>query len=584
MKKKILFIILLLIMPFYVNAATFKTSISCKKTSVNPGDEVSCTYTVNHDVDIVGIGAHYDLGGLKYESISSSLSYLGSPTSSGFGYYSSSKLQNPLTVATIKLQVPSSASAGQSFKFRIKDASVTLADEDATDMSIPDASVTLSIASDDNTLKALKVGSYSLIPEFSSSVTSYTVNNVKEAKISISATPNDSTASVSGAGEKTLKYGENLYSITVTSAKGTKKVYTIKINRPDNREEINTLSSLSVSDYTITPSFSSNVTTYNLNVNSDVTEVTINANKTSDKSSFVTNYGPRKVSLKYGTNEVKVEVKSENEKVKVYTIKINKVDNRDSNNNLSSLTLDNGKISFNKNTTSYTVNVENEIKTIEIKATAESGKAKIKGTGSKKLKEGSNKFEIVVTAENEKTKKYIINVNRAASEVKKETEVKKKEETPKEKEIIEEKETLFIKNLNIQNSTITFNPEIMNYEIETSDDHLEINYELYDGVEAIVENNENLINGSVVYLKLTNKNGETVTYIFNIKKEEEESPFEIDDFKEDVAPLLVDDGKSNTLLYIGLGAFGFIIIGIIIGLISGKKKKNEIPNIKDDVN
>ena len=87
------------------------------------------------------------------------------------------------------------------------------------------------------------------------------------------------------------------------------------------------------------------------------------------------------------------------------------------NNYLSSLLVDGTMINdFNKETLTYTLSaVENDKTTIELSATAEDAKAKIEGTGTKELKEGKNTFEIVVTAEDETTKTYKVEIERKAA-------------------------------------------------------------------------------------------------------------------------------------------------------------------------
>lgn len=67
---------------------------------------------------------------------------------------------------------------------------------------------------------------------------------------------------------------------------------------------------------------------------------------------------------------------------------------------------------FKKDVYEYTVDVENEIENITISATKEDGNATVSGTGEKALAEGSNKFEIVVTAQKGNNLKYVVTVNR----------------------------------------------------------------------------------------------------------------------------------------------------------------------------
>ena len=84
------------------------------------------------------------------------------------------------------------------------------------------------------------------------------------------------------------------------------------------------------------------------------------------------------------------------------------------NANLSALRVVDHVISpeFNKDTLEYTLEVENDVEKIEIKATKADNSASVSGTGVKELTEGLNKFNVVVTAEKGNKKTYVINVTR----------------------------------------------------------------------------------------------------------------------------------------------------------------------------
>ena len=81
-----------------------------------------------------------------------------------------------------------------------------------------------------------------------------------------------------------------------------------------------------------------------------------------------------------------------------------------SNNYLSSLSVKDYKLTpdFNKDTTKYTLELDETVEKIKILANAEDSKSTITGTGTKKVSEGENKLKIVVTAENGNKKTYTI--------------------------------------------------------------------------------------------------------------------------------------------------------------------------------
>ena len=87
-------------------------------------------------------------------------------------------------------------------------------------------------------------------------------------------------------------------------------------------------------------------------------------------------------------------------------------DEKSSNNYLSELTIDIENFNFDKNTTEYTLVVDNNTKIITIDAKAEDEKAQVIGTGQKALKVGENKYTITVIAEDEAKREYNIVIAR----------------------------------------------------------------------------------------------------------------------------------------------------------------------------
>ena len=86
------------------------------------------------------------------------------------------------------------------------------------------------------------------------------------------------------------------------------------------------------------------------------------------------------------------------------------------NNYLSSITINNKKLDFHKETLNYDIIVAYDIDKIIIESTSESDKATIIGNGEYTLEVGSNEIEIIVTAEDGKERTYIVNINRENKE------------------------------------------------------------------------------------------------------------------------------------------------------------------------
>lgn len=86
---------------------------------------------------------------------------------------------------------------------------------------------------------------------------------------------------------------------------------------------------------------------------------------------------------------------------------------KSSNANLSNLGIEPYDFSgFKSGTTTYNATVPNDTTSVEVYATAKSSSAKVNGTGKKSLELGTNKIDVVVTAEDGTTKTYTINITR----------------------------------------------------------------------------------------------------------------------------------------------------------------------------
>ena len=85
---------------------------------------------------------------------------------------------------------------------------------------------------------------------------------------------------------------------------------------------------------------------------------------------------------------------------------------KSNDNNLKNLSVDSYELSpkFSKDILEYNINVASSVEKIKVDAEKNDTKAKISGIGEIEVKEGLNKIEVVVTAENGDTKTYTINV------------------------------------------------------------------------------------------------------------------------------------------------------------------------------
>lgn len=168
--------------------------------------------------------------------------------------------------------------------------------------------------------------------------------------------------------------------------------------------------------------FKQNKKEYSVEVPNSTSEVEVYAEAL--KGEIISGIG--KVSLKEGeTTTVNVVVKAEAGNTETYTLKIKRRTAEEEAQSASDATLKNLGINpkeydfsgFKKDQTEYSVEVPNEIKTVEIYAEATDSKAQVTGTGEIELNEGANEAKVEVVAQDGTKKTYTITITRKASEV-----------------------------------------------------------------------------------------------------------------------------------------------------------------------
>lgn len=107
-------------------------------------------------------------------------------------------------------------------------ASVTIVSASEPDDSEPDYTPSTPGKSGNNALSTLTVSAGTLTPAFDPAVTEYTLSLPQGTeKLTLTATPSDSNATVQGDGELTLQEGENTLPLVVTAENGDTKTYTV---------------------------------------------------------------------------------------------------------------------------------------------------------------------------------------------------------------------------------------------------------------------------------------------------------------------------------------------------------------------
>ncbi len=250
------------------------------------------------------------------------------------------------------------------------------------------------------------------------------------------------------------------------------------------------------------------------------------------------------------------------------SITINMLAPKSSNNNFSYIKLDGNDLDLNKN--SYSTTVDNSVDTVVIEAAKEDPLAKLSGTGTKSLKLYSNKFSLVVTAENGTKKTYVINIIRKDEDGNTSKPNEESTTKPTEKELLE------VKNIKIEGSSFKFIPSQYEYNIkvesETEKLNIDVDNDNKDNKIEIINPDKLVIGQNLITIKVTDKNGKSSEYRIIVFRPE----------KEVVAQECEECKCDNTLYLIIICIELLIIISLIIfSIIKKKKSKPEVIHISE---
>lgn len=250
---------------------------------------------------------------------------------------------------------------------------------------------------------------------------------------------------------------------------------------------------------------------------------------------------------------------------------------KSSNANLSNLGMNpNDFTGFSENKTSYDVTVPNNVTQVEIYATKKDSKASLTGTGIKKLQEGQNTANVIVTAEDGTTKTYTINIKRLSKNEKQDTTENldaKSSSNSKDLEL----SNLEIEGVNLEPS---FESSTYKYEISIKGEQSNLDIKAStnntsDKVEII--GNENLQNGqNIITILVTNsKSDEVATYQIYVNKNVIDSNTVDNEFGKTVKELKIKLWVFRALVVI-------VALGIIMLLIIKHKKNKKEYDEEDD--
>lgn len=359
MKKKILLGVLFVLLPFInVNAASVSASLNCKKVVLSPGEKTTCTLDGKvSDGSISGFQSNINFDdNIKITNFAKGSDFNGSvDIADKFISLDTEgeEVSGEFNIGTIYITAGDKANVTSNITFSNSILSVDTVDN-VVDQSVTIAPVSIKIASNDNSLKDLKINGKT-IEGFSSTKEQYDIE-LSSSSVNISATANNSGAKVTGdIGDKKLSYGSNKFTITVTAETGAIKKYILYIDRPEVRE----IKSITMNGdkHPVVSGVYSFTKEYKKMVNSIVFDLEL---VNDNDASFVSGFGPRTVdNLDVGKNQVLFKTVDKDGNVLTYTINVNilsddKVettdDNKDDNNDDSTINKDDNNVDKDSNT------------------------------------------------------------------------------------------------------------------------------------------------------------------------------------------------------------------------------------------
>lgn len=211
-------------------AVTGQVRISLSSSAPAPGSTVTATVTFSASSPIIGVNTTISIPTSiveSFEVVNGSgtysekkgpaevqLIYMGNDSTSG-------------TLATIRMKIRSDAPAGGAGSLQVTAATGSGEGTGTIQMNRGSAGMTVTVPKSSNAnLSSLKVNGQEV------SGTGYKITvPYGTSSATISATPQDSKARVSGTGTKSLSVGTNKFTVTVTAENGASKGYTVTVVR-----------------------------------------------------------------------------------------------------------------------------------------------------------------------------------------------------------------------------------------------------------------------------------------------------------------------------------------------------------------
>lgn len=360
-------------------------------------------------------------------------------------------------------------------------------------------------------------------------------------KVVITYKKNDSKASVSKEKiEEELKEGINEFKLEVVAEDAkTKQEYVFKITK-EMLSTDSTLQKLVVNGEEI--KLKEDTLKYQTTVSYSTKKLEIEA-VPNDSKALISDFKDNKISYDFydEKSEIKIKVEAEDGSMTTYVITVSKREEEDAT--LKSLKISNVSFDFESGVFDYEVTVLRNVDILEIEAVSTDSDADIKIDKPKKLEIGENIVKIEVSNDGN-IKTYTIKVNKLDEE---------------------DKNLAKLETLKIKGYELDFKEDTYLYDLKIGDvNFLEIEaLPKVEDAEVEITGNLDLVDGSIIKIKVIYDEETSSIYKINIIKEE------------------IKEKDNNFLMYIIIGSSLLVlIVVIIIIIIIIKKKKNR--NKKSD--
>ncbi|MDD4591848.1 MAG: cadherin-like beta sandwich domain-containing protein [Parabacteroides sp.] len=286
-------------------AGTVNVSLSANPSTARPGDVVTVSVNLKGVSGAGGVAAGgvtitYDTSRLTYQSATigggkpaadldisasgSTVKLLYLDNTGGSNGFSSDTV-----MATVKFKVNNVSPGSAAFTVTAEG----FGDKRAASITANASGTTLSIAeplSGNADLASLAVSNATISPTFSKGTTSYTASvPYGVSKLDVQAAAEDSGAKANVNSPNLTPGGTTNVTVTVTAANGSKKTYTIKVTREKDpnykASSNNTLSSITVDGFLLSPGFKGDVTSYVIWLPYETSSVKFSGKAADDKAS-----------------------------------------------------------------------------------------------------------------------------------------------------------------------------------------------------------------------------------------------------------------------------------------------------------